>query len=312
MEQRVSRRNAESMTDKRSSRGLSPHTKKLYESSYKVHIKPLWGDTPCDQIKPLEIQQWISSKTRGVAEIAVNVMRLIMNKATLYEVIDSNPMQNKYLMPSQGRRLDDAIWSAEELGRIVKAVRGSWIEPAIMLMCLGSCRVGEALGPYAGEVELRNVDGVPIAVTEISRQITNDKKISENLKNKWSYRSVVIPGKCGVRLYEIAQSKDPDMWLTDNGVGHFAYHQKVREELVRLLEENNIPFHPLRNLRPSWQTMMRWEMGLPPWVTERLMGHVGEGVTGRHYDKPEVDEFCEVIAREYRNRPFDRNWTYRA
>jgi hypothetical protein len=63
--------------------------------------------------------------------------------------------------------------------------------------------------------------------------------------------------------------------------------------------------HPFRNLRNSWQTWMRWEVGLPPYYIEPLMGHKVRGVTGQHYDRPTPEVLAAAVARAYDDGPWD-------
>lgn len=62
----------------------------------------------------------------------------------------------------------------------------------------------------------------------------------------------------------------------------------------------------MKNLRASWETALRWSLGLPPWVTERLIGHVplsGGAVTAYHYDRPGDADLVEVMAEAYAGHP---------
>ena len=68
--------------------------------------------------------------------------------------------------------------------------------------------------------------------------------------------------------------------------------------------------HIFQNLRNSWQTNCRWTLGMPPWLVEPLMGHVGAGVTGQHYDRPQVLMFAETVARAYAEHPYDKGWDW--
>lgn len=41
-----------------------------------------------------------------------------------------------------------------------------------------------------------------------------------------------------------------------------------------------------------------------PWITKKLMDHVGEGVTGQHYDRPDWELFADSVAEAYSKHPF--------
>jgi hypothetical protein len=70
------------------------------------------------------------------------------------------------------------------------------------------------------------------------------------------------------------------------------------------LDAADVPVHLFKNLRKTWQTNMRWVLRLPPWAIEPMMGHVGTGVTGRHYDKPSDKDFADMLAAAWLEMPF--------
>ena len=284
---------------------LTQHSLKLYRSSWKNHVSPTWASVPIDAVRPLRIQQWISGLGASQARYATLTLSKIMDYAVRYEYVDHNPMKEKYLMPSRStiKRADSGVWTLAELGDAWADVRGQWFEPAFILAAFGSCRVGESLGPFAGEVELREVDGVPVALVPITRQVDNAGKVTDALKTEQSRRTVCVPGKMAIRLADIASELPRDWFLTHDGMGG----PQSQRRLGRSWRDADMA-HPFRNLRNSWQTNCRWELGMPPWLLEPMMGHAGRDVTGRHYDRPQSDVFAEAVARAYAEHPFDAGW----
>jgi hypothetical protein len=59
------------------------------------------------------------------------------------------------------------------------------------------------------------IHGVEAAVVSINKQINNFGKATDKLKNKWSYRSAVIPGPMGKCIGEIAKAAEFG-YLTNN------------------------------------------------------------------------------------------------
>ena len=284
---------------------LTQHSLKLYRSSWKNHVSPTWASVPIDAVRPLRIQQWISGLGASQARYATLTLSKIMDYAVRYEYVDHNPMKEKYLMPSRStiKRADSGVWTLAELGDAWADVRGQWFEPAFILAAFGSCRVGESLGPFAGEVELREVDGVPVALVQITRQVDNAGKVTDALKTEQSRRTVCVPGKMAIRLADIASELPRDWFLTHDGMGG----PQSQRRLGRSWRDADMA-HPFRNLRNSWQTNCRWELGMPPWLLEPMMGHAGRDVTGRHYDRPQADVFAEAVAKAYAEHPFDAGW----
>jgi len=283
---------------------LSRSTQMQYACMWRRHIAPKWESVQVTDVHPLAVQEWLDGMRSSSANASVHIFRQTMDYAVRYELVTSNPLSLRYRMPSPStsRSLDSGVWTLDELCEIATRLHGEWLEAAFILSAFGSCRVGESLGPMASEVERTEVGGVTMAVVPIVRQVTNANVASDSLKNKWSRRSVVVPGAFGERLCELADASD-GTWLTNDGCGRHA-----RQDRLRMAWEGadlgDIDWHPFRQTRPSWQTYMRWTLSVPPWLIERMMGHVGDGVTGRHYDRPESQQFCDAIAEAYTWHPF--------
>lgn len=292
--------------EQRHERGdMSSATLYRYQKVYASNVEPTWASVPLDSVRPLRVQQWISGMPLSTAKIAVVVLSAIMDAAVRYECVNHNPMREKYLMPSPStvKRRDGGVWSLAELGELWARICGEWWEPAFVLAAFGSCRVGEALGVQAGDVERRMVDGVPLALVRIERQVPPVGAPVDRLKTAQSRRTVVIAGKPALRLADIAESMPTDWYLTHDGMGKWSGQSRLNDSWNALGLGR-----PFKNLRNSWQTWMRWEAKVQPFFIEPMMGHKGADVTGRHYDKPTADLFAEVVAEAYRARPWDAEW----
>ena len=293
---------------------LARQTLEQYCGTWRCHVGPRWGQVSCAEVRPLDVQQWLLGLGRSAAEASLHLLRQIMDYATRYGFVDSNPLALRYLMPSASTiaRREDGIWTAEELGDVWEACLGSWVEPAVLLCGFGGCRVGEALGVQVGDVRLETIESVPIAFVRIERQIDSRGRKSERTKNRWSTRTVLVAGRPATRIASLAAGRGDEVDCDDGGNVYltrapgkeFATQKQLRQTFATLLEEAGVPKHLFKNLRKSWQTNARWVLGLSPWVVEPLMGHAGGGVTGRYYDKPTEKDVARVLAKAWRNEPF--------
>lgn len=281
---------------------LAAQSLRQYRGAWSLHVSPTWSDVPCDAVRPLGVQQWLSGLTYTQAQSGMKVLSAIMDAAVRYECVDHNPMREKYLMPSKSTvsERDKGVWTLSELVAASGRVRGEWLEPAFLLAAFGGCRVGESLGVLAGEVELGRVEGVPVALSRVERQVGRLGEVVPSLKTEESRRVVVVAGMAALRLAEIASALPRDWFLTHDGFGMSQPQSRLTRAWSALGME-----HPFRNLRNSWQTWMRWEAGLPPYYIEPLMGHKVAGVTGAHYDRPTQDVLAAAVARAYAERPWD-------
>lgn len=282
-------------------------TKRSHEKSWRLYIGPRWGSTALDQVKPLQIQQWVLTMGASAAGDAVSTMTRIMDYAVRYELVLHNPMRERYMMPSKSTivRADKGVWKLQELSDVWRRVYGQWWEAAFLLAAFGSCRLGESLAPLAGDVEMREVNGVALALVPITGQLASSGTSVVKTKTPQSNRTVVIAGKAAVRLGEIAASMPPDWPLSNNGFGERYPQARLKDTWRKMKME-----HAYRNLRNGWQTYMRWDLKVEPHYIEAMMGHKLPGVTGAHYDRPDADQFARVMADAYARYPYDKDWDW--
>lgn len=283
---------------------LAESTLKQMRSCWSLHINPRWSDVACNEVKPLQVQQWLDDMDYGPARISLAALKPMLDYPVRYGQIQSNPFREKYIMPSKRTvsRRDDGIWTLDELGKAWSAIYGKWFEAAFLFAGFGGMRVGEALGVMGSDVTSLDMDDQTLAVVRVERQIPNRGNTpTTRLKTPHSHRFVVIPGRTGKRILDLAAENSG--YLSGDGLGGPNTQSRLN------ISWNDAGMaHPFRNLRNSWQTWMRWEMKVPPHYIEPMMGHKVDGVTGAYYDRPQVQMFANVVAEAYRLRPFDTSW----
>ena len=276
---------------------LAANTMNQYRSAWNAHVSPRWADVPCDEVRPLKVQQWIDQLTLGQARAATKLLTAILDYAVRYEHLDHNPMREKYLMPSKStvERRDAGIWTLPELMGVWESVRGEWYEPAFLLAAFGGLRVGESMGVKGADVTSRTINGTPVCAVDVVRQVANRGGVDERMKTGGSARVAVVVGPPALRLEAMRADLPPDWFLTHYGDGS----PSKQVTLGRSWRQA----HPFRNLRNSWETWMRYDLRAPRWLIERLMGHVAGDVSDAYYDRPDAARLCEVMADLYAERP---------
>jgi hypothetical protein len=286
---------------------ISVGTLEHYRMAWRVHVFPTWGSTPAREVTASGMQAWLDAMTRGQADMARIVMRAIFDELELRGVCDAAVLHRRYRMPPAGETRDRGIWSLDELGAIWGASRGTYLEPWLILSAFGGPRVGESLGVRNAEVALTRPHGVPVAVVPIVRQATRDGDVTGRLKTAQSVHAAVVPGPLAERLHGLCLASE-DEWILQAADGRPMRREAVRERFDRLLAKADVPRHPMRNLRNSWETYTHWVLCVDPEKIERMMGHVGRSVTERHYDRPEADALADAVARAYLAHPFQDGW----
>lgn len=280
----------------------------VFQSSWRKWCEPMWGAMEVSAIHPMDVQAWLLSMPISAAKKARSLMANVLDYCVRYELVPTNPFRAKYDMPSRStsETMDRGIWTTAEVLRLCEVARGEWYEGALLVQAFGGTRVGEALGVMTADVRGIECDGVPVALVGIHRQITNKGVVTSLLKTSQSDRVIPIPGPPAERILAIASSCSE--WLTGDGLGGHAAQWAYSGAVQRCAESAGVQRHPIRSLRNAWETRMRWEWGLPPYVVEPVMGHAGKDVTGQFYDRPSDEATAAVFARAYKMHPYGSTW----
>lgn len=277
---------------------LKPRTLYVYEQCWLNTISPKWAKVQPQDVRPAKVQEWLLTLTPSTAKAALKILAPLGDLAVQYELHDTNPFRLKYRKPTDIAKQDAGIYTLAECRKLASAAEGLEIEAALILMAFGSCRVGEALGANASDVDIYQAqNGMACAAVRVCRQVDLHGQVVESVKNYQSERYVIIPEPWSLRIRDIATGQP---WLSG------CYRTLPRKDVMRewryVCKQVGLPCHPLKNLRPSWRTYMSAELAANPETLEKLMGHKGKSVTDRHYYRPEIlalmDEVANVFAAQ--------------
>ena len=172
---------------------FSQNSYKNYVSRWTRHIDPVWGSLPITAIKPLGIQEWLLTMTQGIAETSLMLLRKVLDKCVMLELLPANPASVTYRMPKQSNKRDTDVYSLSELCEVLEALRGSVAYIPAILCGIGSCRVGESLGVRKENIMSYEYDGMTLAIIDIDVQVDNNGEVLNKLKTPQSKRPIVIP-----------------------------------------------------------------------------------------------------------------------
>lgn len=286
--------------DDRLERGeLARSTYEGYVSRWERHVRPAFGAVPVTDIRPLDVQRWLLGMTKAMARSSLIVLRKTLAMCVQYDVLDRNVAKEDYRKPTGVSRSDSAeVWTVSEMERALGVLRGSAAYVPAVLCGVGSCRVGESLGARVdlGEVRPLDVSGMRVAVVDVRRTVGEVGAVSADgaLKTRQSVRPVVIPEPWSLDVLSVGGT-----WLCDDGCGEPMSQHRTRDLYVRALRAAGIDPIPMRNLRNSWRTYMRWELGVPEDMLEKMMGHAGRNVGEIHYDRPREEVFARTAAEAW-------------
>ena len=280
------------LVDRHESGELSRSALANYQSRWNRHIAPRWADVPVSDVRALDVQSWLmGGMTAEMARASLRVLRSVLDLAVRYEVADRNPAAARYRMPRGAvREHSKEVYTAAEMVAALEAVRGSVAYVPAVLCGAASCRPGESLGVMRAELRAAESHGMTLAVADLSRQVDRNGHVVDGLKTPHSERPVVVPEPWSLDL--LAQSGP---WLVGSGERPVS-QTIVRQAWDRALSAAGIRPIPFRNLRNSWRTYMRWELGVDEDMLESMMGHVGRNVGEQHYDRPRWEVYVAVVA----------------
>lgn len=268
-----------------------------YQSRWRTHVEPVFGSTPVTDVRPLALREWRQGMTQGSARQAMVILRGVLDYCVLFGVLRDNPA--RMAMPATSHvateRMDAGAYDAAQLAAAIEAVRGTVAHVPAIMCGIGSCRVGEALGPRVDDVSEVVANGMRVAVVEIVRQVDRGGHVSDTLKTRASRRVVAIPEPWSLDVLDAARD-GAGGWLCPDGVGGPISQLAVTRAWDAALGRSEVERLPMRSLRSSWRTVMRWELGVSEDMLEKMMGHVGRNVGEVHYDRPDGEMFADVVS----------------
>lgn len=271
-----------------------------YESRWRRHVEPAFGSVPVTEVRPLAMREWQSRMTEGSAKQATRILRQVLDYCVLFGSLPSNPA--RAAMPAtshaETERMCDKVYDGAQLVAAIEAMRGTVARIPAIMCGLGSCRVGEALGPRVEDVSEVVANGMRVAVVDIVRQVDKGGSASDALKTRASRRVVAIPEPWSLDVFDAAMT-GAGGWLCPDGVGGPISQRIVTAAWDAAIGASGLERLPMRNLRNSWRTVMRWELGVPGDMLEKMMGHAGRNVGEVHYDRPDAEMFADVVSRAW-------------
>lgn len=125
-------------------------TASKYRSWITHHVKPKWGGTPISEVKPLLVEEWLTSlalapKSKGHVR---SIMHILFNWAMKWELIDierMNPIGLVRVEGSSKRLRQPRILSVTEFGALLDELQEPIRTMCVVAPCLG-LRASELVG----------------------------------------------------------------------------------------------------------------------------------------------------------------------
>lgn len=276
----------------------APSTLRSMGSSWRVHVQPRWGGVALDDVRPIDLQEWLLTLTAASAQIALKVLHGVWRVALMYEATERNPLAAGFRMPTAKKvARTRAVVAPSDMGAYYSAALSEGLGAVFVLCACCGLRVGESLGVRVGEVSREETGGAVVAAVPVSRQVCDDGEVRDRLKTERSARwaATAEPWASALLGLQSEALARGDGWLTDDGTGSPRPQRAVRGQWGRALRQAGLEHIPLQNLRATFATQMAGKL-VPVDQIARLMGHTKPDITYSTYERPGKDEFVAIAA----------------
>jgi integrase len=188
------------------------NTRQSYSDNLRLHINPVFGDKPLDEIERKDIKRFVLEKRAG--GLSANSVRLILSyfSSILSEAVDDellpiNPAAGVRKVIGKGDPVEINPFSAEELNTLLDAVEKYFPShyPIFLLLARTGMRIGEAAGLKWSDIDFNgrfievqrqySKGNFSLPKSGKSRRVDMSPQLTETLL---SYRKTSI--KKGLRL----------------------------------------------------------------------------------------------------------------
>jgi len=125
----------------------SPTTIDLYLDNFRIHIIPRWGDVELDNVRPVEVEQWLRSLSLAPSTKSKlrNHLSVLFSHAIRHEMYEKlNPIRS-VRQGSKRVKIPD-ILSLNEVGRILSGLNSMLNRTAVLVAAVTGLRRSEIRG----------------------------------------------------------------------------------------------------------------------------------------------------------------------
>lgn len=247
-----------------------------YESAWRLHVRPMFGDTDMAAIDVGMVDGWLAGFDRpGAARKAWALLRMMLRRAIRWDLLDTDITRHEVALPDKPR-YEPSLLTIREQREQLRGFHGAPLEP--WLLCAACCglRTGEGYGLEWKDLDLRS----GFVHVERGLQWVNGHETVVGPKTELSRRTLPLPRFAIQRLREIRPRKGGRL------IGTLTPPQAARR-YKSFCERHELPWCPPRNLRHSWATNAL-QAGADIAIVSRMLGHSDIKTTAAYYLKPDI------------------------
>ncbi len=296
---------------------LKPSSYHSIETSWNVHVKPRWGDTPVGEVKPSAVETWISEMVAGKAVTnrtrdrrntrgprsatvvlrALGVLAGILDVAVRDRRIPKNPARGARNLPKKVSSKERRYLTDAEVVRLATAAAKEYLTYGILVLVLAYCglRWSEAIGLRVRDVNrLRKRLHVNRAAVEV------DGVIELGAPKSWEKRTVPYPGFLTDPLKALCEGKSNDDLVFGDANGNYLRRAKTSEgagswfaRATEAAKLERLTPHDLRHTAAS----LAISSGANVKAVQRMLGHKSAAMTLDTYADLFDDDLDDIAVR---------------
>lgn len=254
--------------------GLRECTRVGYESAWRRHIRPRFGDVDLNDIDGSAIDLWLAGiGSAGAARKAFAILRQMLRKAVRWGLADRDA--TIMATPPKPSSYEPDVLDIRQIRQLLQGFYGHTLEAWLICSVTLGLRTEEALGLEWTDINLAT------GRVRIQRgvQWVNGHETIVEPKTPLSRRTVILPRFAITRLREI---KSRGRLVGDLNPG------QVSRRYRSWCKTHGLPWVPRRNLRHSWASTAL-AAGVDVAVVSRALGHSSIATTARYYLRPDAE-----------------------
>lgn len=193
-----------------------------YESVYRTHISPAFGEWPADTIGRADVQRWVATlPSAACADKAFRHLRAILRAMWDDELLDEEPLRRRVRLPRH-QLSPKGVWSPDELAEALERLRGHQLEGLVLAMAGGGLRREEALAlDLPGDLEPSTMTGADGRERVVCRLVVSkawtDGEGQREVTKTHRVRPVTIGEPFSVRLMAVCADGRPKLLMRADG-----------------------------------------------------------------------------------------------
>ncbi|WP_313431744.1 tyrosine-type recombinase/integrase [Siminovitchia terrae] len=279
---------------------LSESTLESYHGHIKNHILPVFGHLRLDQLRPIQVINFLSNLKRAdgkdgspspaTIQYTYRVLRNIFERAKEWQIIKENPVAAVKKPKTEKTKVRDKVYSEQEVEEIFMKMELEPLRWQVFISLALSCgfRRGEILGLEADRIDW---DKNQILINQSIVRGKGGKPVIKNPKSFASERIVSVPESVMVllrQLYmELVRERDlvktywkehEHNWIFCNEDGTHFYPTTPNNWWRRFTDRKEIRYIRLHDLRHTSATLLI-NQGVHAKIIAERLGHADIRIT---------------------------------